>query len=290
MGSKYKASRVETATQASQIAIAKEQQRIASEQWAMAKPIYEELAPEARKPVEEQSYFKKMIGQMEGQYGDIGGQMRRTLGGRYQYGSGYEGEAAKNLGLTRARGRASAWQAGEEARRGFLTALASGGTATAQQGYGSAGGMYGDVTGRLANLRATKAGQQTGAISSACCFILAAVEGNKNKVETDDNPRLREVKDFGTEFYPKGGLVCRGYAILGRMIVPMINKHVLIKIFMKWFMVEPARAYAKWHYKKNKYGWSMFPVKLAWVLTWYLIGKYSKTLPYTWEEFEREVA
>lgn len=255
---KYQPSTVESAAQREQILAARQEKEIAKEQWEMARPMYRYLAAEAQKPVEQQTYFKRMIGQLENQYGNIGGEMRRTLAGRYQYGSGYEGAAAKNLELSRAGARAGAWQAGEEARQGMLLNLAGGGRQAAQQGYASSGGMYSDVASRLANLRATKAGQQT---SAACCWMFAMGE----KLTED-------VRNFRDIFFPKESVIGKGYKLMSTAIVPLMKKSKAVTAIMNAICLNPLKACAEYHFGKNDYGIWFAPVGFFWVGLWAGIG------------------
>ena len=245
---------------------AQQQAAIAAEQWAMAKPIYEEMAPEMRKPVEEQSYFKRMMGGIEKSYGDIGGQMRRTLGGRYQYGAGIEGESAKNLELSRARTKAGAWQAGEEARRSGLMGLASGGTSTAMQGFGAGSQSALSIMGmEQANRQAKMSGISSG-VTSICCWNFLAAHGSVPE----------EVRWYRDEHYPKGCPVSKGYKWMSEFAVPLMEQYPKFAKFMDWVMARPMTKYAQWYYGKNCYGWIFKPIAIFWTGLW---GEWGMKIP-----------
>jgi hypothetical protein len=285
------ASKVESYSRAQEARAAKQQAEIAGKQYAWWERLYapqeQKMMKTLAKPVEEQAYFKRLTGGLEKEYGDIGANVKRALGGRYQYGSGYEGASARNLALSKAATRATAWGQGEEMRRGGLMnmfAIGRGSVGAAQQGLSSAGAMAGDVATQLGNLRAQKMSQITGAASSGievaqkagiCCWNFLAAHGSL----------AEEVKLYRDEHYPKGCPVSKGYKWMSEFAVPLMEQYHKFAVFMDWVMARPMTKYAQWYYKKNWYGWIFKPIVTFWTGLW---GEWGKKIPQAKKYYSKE--
>lgn len=289
MSSKGRASRVESYSRAMEARAAMEQAAIAKKQYNWWEKHY---APEEKKmmqtlakPVQEQAYFKRMTGGIEKEYGDISSNVARSLGGRYQYGSGYEGAAQRNLALSKASTKAQAWGAGEEMRRGGLMGMFGIGRqsiSSAQQGFASAGSTFGNVASQLGQLRAQKmAGITQGAssgISAAgniCCWNFLAAHGSVPE----------EVKLYRDEHYPKGCPISKGYKWMSEFAVPLMEQYHKFAVFMDWVMARPMTKYAQWYYKKNRYGWIFKPIVIFWTGLW---GEWGQKIPQAKKYYSEE--
>lgn len=129
---------------------------IAKEQWGRFKktfaPLEERIVSEAQAPVEleKEPGFSRMLAEIDKGYGDVSANVRRRLGGRYQYGAGIEPETQKTIDMQRvsARSGAVADFAKTLKQQRFLNMLNAasigrGLPATAASAAGSAAGQYG---------------------------------------------------------------------------------------------------------------------------------------------------
>lgn len=108
------------------------------------------------------------------------------------------------------------------------------------------------------------------------CFVFA---------ETERDEKLKELRAFRDERFPKIGIVSSGYGKLSSLLIPLMRRSKLAKALVKTVMVKPLISRAKFYYRKNRIGWLFIPLGAMWVAIWYMIGKYSKTREYTWAEF-----
>jgi hypothetical protein len=277
-------SRVESYSSALQAQAAQQQAALAAKQYAWWEKLY---APEEKKmmqtlskPVEEQAYFKRMMGDVEKQYGDITANTARTMGGRYQYGSGFEGAAQKNIGLSRASTRGQLWGAGEEMRRSNLMGMFGMGRGSAEagmQGWGAAGAQAGDVAARLGGLRAQKMGQMTSATTGICCFIFYEGHGE-----------LREdIKKARDEMFTEDSRVSHGYRIMANKLVPLMRKHKWIKRLVQKIMLDPiAEAIRRSNIRARRFPYHL--IAWSWVGIWYVTSFIPGTAM-TWEKYHQEV-
>lgn len=127
-------------------------------------PYEEKVLNEAAMPARESPGFLGMVGDINRQYGNQSANVRRALGGRYQYGSGMEGAAQKSVELNRTKaltGAESDWNANRFQRMLQASYLGNKLPISAMSGYGSAGSMYGN----LANLTARQESEQDANLS-----------------------------------------------------------------------------------------------------------------------------
>lgn len=108
------------------------------------------------------------------------------------------------------------------------------------------------------------------------CFVFA---------EAERDEKLKELRAFRDEKFPKRGIVSSGYDKLSGLLIPLMRKSKWFKLFIKTVMVLPLISRAKFYYRKNRIGWLFIPLGALWVVTWYVIGKYSKAKEYTWADF-----
>jgi hypothetical protein len=286
---KGKASKVESYSSALQAQAAAQQAALAQQQYAYWQqhfaPQEKAMMTELSRPVQQQAYFKRAMGDIEKQYGDVAGTTRRTLAGRYQYGSGYEGAAARNLALSKAGTRAQAWGAGEEMRRGGLMTMFGFGRGSAEmglQGLSAAGQQAGAVAGRLGELRAEKMRQITSATSSGistagniCCFIFLEGHG-----ELKEN-----VKQARDEMFPEGGRVSHGYRVMANWIVPLMRENEAFKAIIQDMILDPIAEFSKRYYA----GENLYPYKAIsfyWAHFWYDLS-FCAYAPMTWEDYSQ---
>ena len=261
-----------------------QQAKIAKEQFEWWKKLY---APEEKKmmlqlgkPLEQQAYMRRMMGDIEKSYGDIASSTARTLGGRYQYGAGIEGKTQESLKLSKAAARAGAWGAGEQQRTANLMSmfgLGRGSAALATQGMASATAGFG----QSANLRAQQEAQKMGQISSSfggvCCFIFYEGHGS-----------LREdIKKARDEMFNEDSRVSYGYRVMANVLVPLMRKYGWVKKIVQKVMLDPIAEAIKRSNAKQR----VFPYNIIgwlWVLIWYLTS-FVPGAPMTWEQYHQEV-
>src|SRR3972149_6410379 len=99
----------------------------------------------------------------------------------------------------------------------MLLQLATGGTAQAQSGYSSAGGMFGDVAKQKQEARIAKAGQQTSGVSGICCWVFI-----KGEMMSDSVRRLRD------QLFHPDSFVAKGYKKMAWWLIPLMHKHPMI--------------------------------------------------------------
>lgn len=253
---------------------AAQQAKIAQQQQAFYeryyKPIEIEQVRQLRRPLEEQAYFKRMIGDVESQYGDVGANVRRTLAGRYQHGVGYEGEAAKNLALSKARARAGAWQAGEEARQaGLLQMMGMGRGLQTQVQAGLGAGSQSALTRSqiesqrdISRMQGITSGAQSGMKMGSSCMCRKFIA-------------VRELTEsviaFRDMFFEKGSFIDLGYKLDSEISVPLM-KNKVAKFLMKWLCLKPLGAYADFFFGKNRWGFLLSPIGFFWIGLWVTIG------------------
>jgi hypothetical protein len=279
---KGKTSKVESYSSALQAQAAAQQAALAQQQYAYWQqhfaPQEKAMMTELSRPVEKQAYFKRTMGDIEKQYGDVAGTTRRTLAGRYQYGSGYEGAAARNLALSKAGTRAQAWGAGEEMRRGGLMTMFGLGRGSAEmgmQGLSAAGQQAGAVAGRLGQLRAEKMGGITSGVTKICCFIFLEGHG-----EIKEN--VRRARD---ELFPEGGRVSYGYRIMANWIVPLMRENEAFKAIIQDMILDPIAEFSRRYYT----GEDIYPYKevgFYWAHFWYDLS-FCAYAPMTWENYSQ---
>jgi|GEM_PF-5394604 len=129
-------------------------------------PIEEKLTAEVSAPVEEQPGFGRMMGQIDRTYGDLSGNLRRTLAGRYPSGSGLETEPSRTLALQRGLSKAGAVSDAETARFGKMLSLANLGRGLLGQSF-SGSASAGQTFGNMANMYNQAAGQSWNAVGNA---------------------------------------------------------------------------------------------------------------------------
>jgi hypothetical protein len=266
---------------AAQAEIARQERRFYEQYY---KPIEIEQIKQLRKPLKDQMYFKRMTGDIERSYGDIGGATRRTLGGRYQYGSGYEGAAARNLGLSKAGTRASAWQAGEEARQAGLLQMMGMGRGLQQQvqtglGAGSSSSL---ARSQMQSQReqARMQGITSGVTGCMCRKFIAGKELTENVVR------------FRDAFFEKGSFIDLGYKLDSMISVPLM-KNKTFRFLAKWLCLKPLGAYADFFFGKNRWGFLLSPIGFWWVGFWVITGATISQvvdLSSSEEKFRQEVA
>jgi hypothetical protein len=108
------------------------------------------------------------------------------------------------------------------------------------------------------------------------CFVFA---------EAERDEKLKELRAFRDEKYPKKDIVSSGYNKLSRWLIPLMRKSKTVKFMVKLIMVKPLISFTRWYYGKNHYGVVFMPLAWTWKEIWRTIGKYSKAKEYTWEEF-----
>lgn len=160
-----------------QLALAKAEAARSEEAWGRYKsvfmPIEDELVKQIKEMPAEPPGLPRMLATVDRGYSDLEGNLRRTMGGRYQYGSGLERGAMERteLGRTRAKAGAvadltNAWEQEKFNRMmqvaGFGRTSAplmttSGGYAGGMAGVGSAGNIYSNVAGSYGNQAASYA-------------------------------------------------------------------------------------------------------------------------------------
>jgi len=131
-------------------------------------PIETGLTKEAQLPTEKQPGFLKSMGDLERSYANMGGNLRRTMAGRYPSGAGIESESMKNLYLNKAKGRSDIWNQFDVQRFQNLFSLAnlgrglSTGTTAAAGGAGSISTALTSLFAQLANQNYQKSAQSGG--------------------------------------------------------------------------------------------------------------------------------
>lgn len=130
------------------------QAAIAAESWnrymSAFAPKEDVLLRETYQPVEKQPATKFALAQVDRGYADAAGNLKRSLGGRYQYGSGLERGALGSLERNRIQARAkTAAEAGTNLfnQRLQLANVGRGLPGQAVQAAGSAAGIYGNLAG-----------------------------------------------------------------------------------------------------------------------------------------------
>ena len=73
-------------------------------------PLENKMVTEASKPLEQQAGTKQALAQVDRNYANQAGNLKRTMGGRYQYGSGLEKGSLLNLDINRTNAKGQAWQ------------------------------------------------------------------------------------------------------------------------------------------------------------------------------------
>jgi len=127
---------------------------LAQKQWDRYMQVFapgeEQLAKEVAKPLEQQTGLKRSLATIDRGYADVTGNLRRTMGGRYQYGSGLERGSLMNLERQRIGAKAGA-VAGAETdlfnRRTQVANIGRGLPGQSLEASGRAGQAYGNLMG-----------------------------------------------------------------------------------------------------------------------------------------------
>jgi len=112
---------------------------------------------------------------------------------------------------------------------------------------------------------------------ASCCFIF--MEGNM---------LMPDVRRYRDEFYPKDGMVSKGYKAMANWLVPAMRKSTLVKKAVEVVMLRPLALLAKLYYEKNPAWMLLAPAKWFWCdMVWRGLGLFQ--LPqYTWELFYKK--
>ncbi len=154
-------------------ALAKEQVALAKKMWQRYEdafiPVENQLITDTNVPVKEMPGYIQSMGNINKQYMTTGAGLRRTMGGRYQYGSGLERLSAESN--YRARNKALSsnyadWDTNRYNRLFNLASLGRGNATTAQSGLNSAAGITGSLMNTYANAAQASA-QSSGNAASA---------------------------------------------------------------------------------------------------------------------------
>ena len=96
-----------------------------------------------------------------------------------------------------------------------------------------------------------------------CCFIVLEVE-EKNVLNKD----VRKYRDEMMNDCNRAG-----YYKLAQVVVPLMRKSKLMKLFFKYLFVNPAKSWAKWHYHDKGIGWIFEPLRRFWLGMFTYLGK-----------------
>ncbi len=141
-----------------QAGAANAQTALAKAQWARYleafAPLENQMIQEAQTPARETPGFLSMMGGINRNYADQGANIRRMMGGRYQYGGGLEtsAQASNELNRTKAVAGAEAdWNNQRWSRMMGIAGYGRGLPSQAMAGYGSAAGTYGNLANMYGN-------------------------------------------------------------------------------------------------------------------------------------------
>jgi len=101
-----------------------------------------------------------------------------------------------------------------------------------------------------------------GGTSVGCCFIFIAGEGELTRI----------VRRYRDEHY-LGTLVDPGYRWMARLLVPLMQKSILIKGVVRKLMTQPLTEYAKWWYGERSFTIGGWVAKQFWPTLWKVMGR-----------------
>lgn len=137
---------------------------------------------------------------------------------------------------------------------------------TGQTGTGAVQGFLDRTAATQDTQQQIKAGARNiadysqGAVGSVCCFIMIAANEGKELPWY-----VRFCRDY---YYSKQPEVAKGYKKMAKWLVPLMQKHSLIRKFIKVTMYNPITAYGGYLMGENKYGKMFKPVKNFWFKIW----------------------
>ncbi|HAX95802.1 MAG TPA: hypothetical protein DCY35_04670 [Prolixibacteraceae bacterium] len=147
--------------------------------------------------------------------------------------------------------------------------LGTGGVTNMISGLSAAGGN----TASLAGAQASRANAEmsryfdmlggqaaSNAAGGACSFCFTAIQGQPH-------PVVRAYRDKHTTIRNR-----RGYYWFSDRVVPMMEKHYVIKLIIKLLMTSPMTSYGKYRYGYNKIGALFAPLTAMWLCIFNILG------------------